>query len=554
MATHPWSAGDTLVYGLEAVVALRESLRVRPGWPEGGCQTYTVLAMAYHRLGRTPEAREALTKATEVINQWSQQWFAGSLPVPWYDWLPCQILYREATTLIDGAPAPEDARLVVVRGRAWAALGKTPEASACYAQAVKLSPDDVQIRLALLPSMQDRDQYARTLADLHEMLKRHPNQAAEGRHAFAQKCCDLGGTLREGQRFQHAAAAYSWAVEIDPKFALAWYELGVAYGQLGQYDKALADYSKAIELKPDYPGAWNNRGIAYWNLGQYDKAIADYSKVIELDPKYAPAWYNRGNGYTALGRMDKAVADYSKAIELKPDCSEAWNNRGCAYGNPGQDDKALADFSKAIELKPDNSEAWNNRGNAYLKQGQYDKAIADSSKAIALTPDHADAWFGRATCHQAMKQWPKAIADYSKFLQLASKHADAQNNLAWLLATCPEIRFRDAQRALELAKRAVELAPKQGGHWNTLGVAHYRAGDWKAAVAALEKSMELRKGGDAYDWFFLAMAHWKLGDAKEARQWYDRAVQGVEKNPPNSEELRLFHTEAADALGMKSNQ
>ena len=79
-------------------------------------------------------------------------------------------------------------------------------------------------------------------------------------------------------------------------------------------------------------------------------------------------------------------------------------------------------------------------------------------------------------------------------------------------------------RAVELAKKAVELAPKQGTFWNTLGVAHYRAGDWKAAVAALEKSEELRNGGDSFDWFFLAMAHWQLGEKDEARKWYDQAV------------------------------
>ena len=64
-------------------------------------------------------------------------------------------------------------------------------------------------------------------------------------------------------------------------------------------------------------------------------------------------------------------------------------------------------------------------------------------------------------------------------------------------------------------------------------MAHYRAGDWKAAIAALDKSMQLRKGGDSFDWFFLAMAHWQLGNKDEARKWYDQAVEWMEKNQPN---------------------
>ena len=87
-------------------------------------------------------------------------------------------------------------------------------------------------------------------------------------------------------------------------------------------------------------------------------------------------------------------------------------------------------------------------------------------------------------------------------------------------------------RAVALARKAVELEPKNWAYRNTLGAAQYRAGDWKAAIAALEKSMELRKGGDSNDWFFLAMAHWQLGEKDKAREWYDRAVQWMDKNQP----------------------
>ncbi|HUQ69688.1 MAG TPA: tetratricopeptide repeat protein, partial [Planctomycetaceae bacterium] len=80
------------------------------------------------------------------------------------------------------------------------------------------------------------------------------------------------------------------------------------------------------------------------------------------------------------------------------------------------------------------------------------------------------------------------------------------------------------------------------------GVAHYRAGDWKAAIATLEKAIELRKGGDCFDWLSLAMAHWQLGNKDEARQWNDRAVAWMEKNNPQDEELKRFSAEAAELL------
>jgi hypothetical protein len=62
--------------------------------------------------------------------------------------------------------------------------------------------------------------------------------------------------------------------------------------------------------------------------------------------------------------------------------------------------------------------------------------------------------------------------------------------------------------------------------------------------------MTLRKGGDSSDWFFLAMAYWQLGRRDEARLWYDRAVQWMDKHVPNHRELRRFRAEAAALLGL----
>jgi hypothetical protein len=52
--------------------------------------------------------------------------------------------------------------------------------------------------------------------------------------------------------------------------------------------------------------------------------------------------------------------------------------------------------------------------------------------------------------------------------------------------------------------------------------------------------MRLRNGGDSFDWFFLAMAHRRLDHDDQARAWYDKAVEWMDKNQPNNETLRGF--------------
>jgi tetratricopeptide (TPR) repeat protein len=133
---------------------------------------------------------------------------------------------------------------------------------------------------------------------------------------------------------------------------------------------------------------------------------------------------------------------------------------------------------------------------------------------------------------------------------LNPKDPQGPNDLAWLLATHADPKVRDPRRAVELAKKAVELAPQVGTYWNTLGTALYRVGDWQSALVALEKSIEIQKG-NGWDWFFLAMAHWQLGHKDEARQAYDRAVRWMNANQPRNDELRRFGAEAAKLLGIQ---
>ncbi|MEK7841811.1 MAG: tetratricopeptide repeat protein, partial [Deltaproteobacteria bacterium] len=82
------------------------------------------------------------------------------------------------------------------------------------------------------------------------------------------------------------------------------------------YDMAIEDSTSAIVINPKYADAYYNRGLAYYNKGQYDRAIEDYNKASELDPNAADAIYNRGLAYQQKGNMGRATSDYQKACDL----------------------------------------------------------------------------------------------------------------------------------------------------------------------------------------------------------------------------------------------
>jgi tetratricopeptide (TPR) repeat protein len=142
----------------------------------------------------------------------------------------------------------------------------------------------------------------------------------------------------------------------------------------------------------------------------------------------------------------------------------------------------------------------------------------------------------------------EAAEPYRKALELEEDDPAVNNDLAWFLATSPEPRLRDAARAVRLAKKVVTARPESANYRNTLGVAYYRNGDDRAAVAELETAMNMQAGGTSFDWFFLAMAHWRLADRDKARTWFDRSVQWMDRHKPHDDELCRFRAEAEAML------
>ncbi|HEV2948439.1 MAG TPA: tetratricopeptide repeat protein, partial [Gemmataceae bacterium] len=130
--------------------------------------------------------------------------------------------------------------------------------------------------------------------------------------------------------------------------------------------------------------------------------------------------------------------------------------------------------------------------------------------------------------------------------------AFALNELAWIHATGPT-EVRSPEKALPLAQKAVHLSQNSGTYRNTLGVVHFRLGQFEAAVDELQRAIQDNKGeATADDLFFLAMSYHHLGEAVKTRNCYDQALrwwqnQG-ELTPFQIMELTNFRDEAASLL------
>src|SRR5579883_3061819 len=126
----------------------------------------------------------------------------------------------------------------------------------------------------------------------------------------------------------------------------------------------------------------------------------------------------------------------------------------------------------------------------------------------------------------------------------------AYDELAWFLVGCRDPELVDTTEAEQLASRAIELEPNSDPPWRTLGSAQYRNGKWSAAVDSFQNCIRLVNNQTPYDWFFLAMAFWKLGDREQARRSFDQGEKVLKGQRYPFLAVKRFHAEAAALLGI----
>jgi tetratricopeptide (TPR) repeat protein len=100
-----------------------------------------------------------------------------------------------------------------------------------------------------------------------------------------------------------------------------------------------------------------------------------------------------------------------------------------------------------------------------------------------------------------------------------------------------------------LARRAVELDPKEAMYSRILATAECRAGHWAENASAAERAIKLPHGNPVNLWFILAVAHCENDDKDEAGNLLDRAVRWTEQNTATSAELHERRRVAVERLG-----
>jgi len=257
---------------------------------------------------------------------------------------------------------------------------------------------------------------------------------------------------------------------------------------------------RGIDCRPDPELAKSLRSLAAWACNRSgevesdqqreDEALKAFELAIQWDPTCWLALHNRAVSRAQQGDLDGALADFNRALELNPGLAVAFRNRGELLAATGRTEEAITDYTQALAQLPHDAELLTMRGESYHRLGEYEQALADLSQAIEIAPHHAAALSQRGNVHAELGKFQLAIADFQKAMVADTNFAEAHRSLAWLLATCPDERYRNPQTALAAAQTAARLAgPGDPFVLDALAAAHANAGNFGEAARVQQEAI-----------------------------------------------------------------
>jgi tetratricopeptide (TPR) repeat protein len=263
------------------------------------------------------------------------------------------------------------------------------------------------------------------------------------------------------------------SVDMQPSFAIAYYEKQDDMAKARYYDKSLEDLNRQwlFSLKMILTNA--EAPLTDEQVTRHFHSIDEFSARIDKNPQDVRAYFGRGMDFMVLQDLSSAIDDYSRVIHLDPDLATAYFNRATvryrqleindntsgmstsaemqihAALMPGVGSRTVSsaalpkdafsqakdskriyeyelimrDYDRVIKLNPSFAFAYFNRGNLRAEQKDFNSAILDYTEAIRVEPELAEAYFNRGLVRLFQGDKDRGLADLSKAGELGIVNA-----------------------------------------------------------------------------------------------------------------------------------
>ena len=321
------------------------------------------------------------------------------------------------------------------------------------------------------------------------------------------------------QDYQGAIEALNQAIAINPYWAEAYYQRGLAFFDLGKIHDAVSNYSEALQLNPDSTLAYYSRALARLKLKNLPGALADIDCAIQLNCEYAAAYELRGIVYRKQGEVTTAIAQFKQGAKLYLEQQDKVGCRRClelikplqpqpvspqSVSSPqpmkmiseadfyqqliekaeqGDCRAALREVEWVLQADPVDGNAYCCRGIIRCKLEDYRPAISDFNQALKLNPGDTLAYRNRGKARSKLGDHLGAIADFNQALQSNS------DDIMLYIARGNAYRFAgNYTDAIADYTQALKLNPNQGNAYYQRGMAYACLEEIESAIADYQRA------------------------------------------------------------------
>jgi len=398
------------------------------------------------------------------------------------------------------------------RGNALFAKGLYDDALYAFDEAIRLDPHQAAAYRGRGSVYLARERYSMAVKELNEAIRLDPSSVEA---LLARARARMGNGAKE-----RAAADHRTALALDPNQSEAISFLALHLHSTGKFAEAIRMLDQAIARGSAPAVLYRARGDVLRLTGAYDQAIVNYNEALRSAPKDALTYFGRGDAFRAKGQYACAIDALDQFLRTRPSDVDALASRGIAHHNRGSFEPAIDDYNKVLQLDQNRTVIWQNRGIARAMLQKWDAAHDDFARAVKLKPDDPSIWYDYAYLRLKSSSAFRYRETCAELLGRFGKTTDPNvaSTVAFLCTLIPAA-MEDPKAVVALARRAVSSDPKSKRFPGVLGAALYRSGHHAEAVPLLEESIRRHaEGGLVVDWLFLAMAHYRLGHADEAKK------------------------------------
>ena len=380
-----------------------------------------------------------------------------------------------------------------------------------------LNPETAVQQEEYLLYQKARTHYFNKAYDAAEILYK---QSLEANPIFFPSMIGLADIAFIRNRINKAEKYLEDALDAAPNSAIVQTAMGKYYYSKGDHNEAELFFKKAIVINADNPDPHAELAALYLlQLNRLEDSVKEYKLAIKLSSGNLDYYYGLSVALSKQQKRTEAIAILEQAAKIQPDNPFPLELKAQLLAGNNQFNEAIDSYQQALAMNPESSSYYWALGNIYLAQNELPKALDAFDQFLSIKPGSAVGFIKKGIVYSLQNDNENAEKTYLAALEIDSELSIAYNNLAH-----GELSSNSSLiKAINWAKKAIALEPKNPLYLDTLASLYKKQGQLRLAKITLEKAIESNAAPPEV-YYHLGIVYSELGDIESAKRSLSKAL------------------------------